>query len=68
MLHSVDWLLLTDVSRKTFRFHLQGLSGLLDPWRWDPVGCPETSVTNHQSTLRNIPEDRLSKTQRQLRL
>jgi hypothetical protein len=21
-----------------------------------PIGCPETSVTNHQRTLRNIPE------------
>jgi hypothetical protein len=23
-----------------------------------PIGCPETSVTNYQSTLRNIPEER----------
>jgi len=23
-----------------------------------PIGCPETSVTNYQSTVRNIPEDR----------
>jgi len=23
-----------------------------------PTGCPETSVTNYQSTLRNIPEKR----------
>ena len=23
-----------------------------------PIGCPETSVTDYQSTLRNIPEKR----------
>jgi hypothetical protein len=23
----------------------------------DPTGCPKTSVTNHQSTLRYIPEE-----------
>jgi hypothetical protein len=23
----------------------------------ESIGCPETSVTNYQSTLRNIPED-----------
>jgi len=23
----------------------------------DPTGCPETMVTNHQSTLRYIPEE-----------
>jgi len=25
-----------------------------------PIGCPETSVINYQSTLRNIPEERRS--------
>jgi hypothetical protein len=25
-----------------------------------PTGCPETSVNNHQSTLRNIPEEQIS--------
>jgi len=25
-----------------------------------PLGCPETSITNYQSTLRNIPEERKS--------
>jgi hypothetical protein len=25
-----------------------------------PIGCPETSVNNHQSTLRNIQEERIS--------
>jgi hypothetical protein len=37
------------------------------PWFWDlrssgmlrrAIGCPETSVSNYQSTLRNIPEER----------
>jgi len=27
-----------------------------------PIGCPETSVTNYHSTLRNIPEERRSHT------
>jgi len=27
-----------------------------------PTGCPETSPTNYQSTLRNIPEERRSHT------
>jgi hypothetical protein len=50
----------------TYRSHLQGSRcprrklGLLDPWRWDPIGCPETSVHNYHSTLRNIPEQRWS--------
>ena len=25
-----------------------------------PIGCPETSVRNYRSTLRNIPEERRS--------
>jgi hypothetical protein len=25
-----------------------------------PIGCPETSVTNYESTLRDIPEERRS--------
>jgi len=24
------------------------------------IGCPETSVNNYQSTLRNIPKERIS--------
>jgi hypothetical protein len=27
-------------------------------WRWDPIGCPETSVNNSQSAQLNIPEER----------
>jgi len=45
LLDGVDWYLYTDVSEQ-------------------PVGgrtcCPETSVNNHQSTPRNIPEERSS--------
>jgi hypothetical protein len=25
-----------------------------------PIDCPETSVTNYKSTMRNIPEERIS--------
>ena len=25
-----------------------------------PTGCPETSATNYRSTLRNMPEERIS--------
>jgi len=24
----------------------------------EPIGCPETSVTNNQTTANNIPQDR----------
>ena len=30
---------------------------LLDPWRRDRQGCPETSVTIYQYTVRNISEE-----------
>ena len=30
-----------------------------------PTGCPETSVSNYQSTLRNIPEERRSRLHRE---
>jgi hypothetical protein len=51
--------------RKAYPSHLQvwssptrNILGLLDPWRPGPIGYIETSVTNHQSRLRNIPEGR----------
>jgi hypothetical protein len=28
--------------------------------KMEPIGCPETSVSNYQSTLRNIPEEQRS--------
>jgi hypothetical protein len=33
-----------------------------------PIGCPETSVANYQSTLRNFPEQRRSHSHRGGRL
>jgi hypothetical protein len=30
------------------------------PLKMVPIGCPETSVHNYHSTLRNIPEERRS--------
>ena len=38
------------------------------PLKTGPIGCPETSVRNYHSTLRNIPEDRSSQTLRGLNL
>ena len=59
MLHSADWYLFTGVSIQStgpiFKVFV-----LLDPWWRGPVGCPETSVTNYQYTLRNISEERRS--------
>jgi hypothetical protein len=48
---------------KTFSFPSSGVkksrkNGLLDLWRWEWIGCPETSLTNNQSTLHNIPVER----------
>ena len=44
----------------TYRTHLQATSSqrMVWPLVMEQIGCPETSVTNYQSTLRNIPEDR----------
>jgi hypothetical protein len=44
---------------KTYRPHLQGSSSPR-PFKMGPIGCPETAVTDHQSTLCNIPEERRS--------
>jgi hypothetical protein len=52
LLLSVDWLN-TDVSGQPICSRLQRSSV---PWRWEPIGCPETSVIN-QPTLFNNPED-----------
>jgi len=45
----------------TYLFHIRGSSRgrLLDLWRWDLIGYHETSANNYQSTLRNIPEERI---------
>ena len=36
------------------------LLGVLDPWRWDTYFVLETLVTNYQSVLHNMPEERKS--------
>ena len=39
----------------TYPSHLQGSRRSL---KMRPLGCPESSVQNYRSTLRNVPEDR----------
>jgi hypothetical protein len=44
----------------TYLFLLQGSSGsscTAWPFKMGPISCPETSVTNYKSTLRNNPEE-----------
>ena len=41
--------------------HLKGSSWTAWPLKMGPIGCLETSVTNYQSTLRKIPEERRSR-------
>jgi len=36
------------------------LLGLVDPWKLNPIGCPETSARNYHYTLRNNPEAQIS--------
>jgi len=43
---------------------LQGSSSSARPLKIGPISCPETSVNNYQSTLRNISEERRSHLQR----
>jgi uncharacterized protein YodC (DUF2158 family) len=43
----------------TFRGNLSVTSSEVQV-KMGPIGCPETSVNNYQSTLRNIPEERRS--------
>ena len=33
---------------------------ITEHWRWDPIGCPETSVTNNYYKLRSNPDERSS--------
>jgi hypothetical protein len=39
----------------------QEKSSTVWPLKMGPIGCLETSVTNYQSTLRNVPEERSSR-------
>ena len=49
-------LVVTDVSEQPIGFLYKR------PWHFNmgPIGCPESSVTNYQSSLRNIPEEQRS--------
>ena len=50
ILCSALWWLFTDVSEQPICpiFKVQViLRGFTDSWRWDPIGCPETSVRNY---------------------
>jgi hypothetical protein len=57
MLRGAERQLLTDVSGQSIDPIFRGSSSLalLDPWRWDPIGCPETSVRYCLPAPRNIP-------------
>jgi hypothetical protein len=44
----------------TLRCVEEFLLGLPDPLTMEPIGCPETSVTKHQSMPANIPGKRRS--------
>jgi hypothetical protein len=67
MLHSVDWKLVTDVSgqpigpvSKVQAVHgasLKSRRKLVGPLTMGPISYAETTVTNYQFTLRNIPEE-----------
>jgi hypothetical protein len=52
----VDWWLVTDIWRQLISIIFTGLFNCL-PLEDGPQGCHETPVTNHQSTLRYIPEE-----------
>jgi len=43
------------------------LLGMLDSWHRVLIKCPETSVTNYQSTTRNVPEERIPHSKRVIR-
>jgi hypothetical protein len=44
----------------THRSHLRGSTSWISrALKMGPMGCPETSLRNYHSTLRNIPEERI---------
>ena len=60
MLHSVDRQVVTGVSGQLNCPSSRAKQVQLDFFTLEemgPVGCPETSVTNRQTTLRNVPEE-----------
>ena len=66
MRSSVFWhvmqprLVVTDVSGQSVGSILKGQAVQEDCLRMGTIGYPETSITNYQSTLFNMPEDRRS--------
>jgi len=54
--YGADWYLATDVSGQLIGTIFK--SQVLEALKMEPIGCPETSVTNHQYTLSNIAEQR----------
>jgi len=48
---------LKNVHKEIPMVHLHG-----EPLKIGPIGCPETSVTNYQSTLRNVQKLRCHET------
>jgi hypothetical protein len=52
-------MVLTDVSRRPVDPILKGQAvlGRFDPWKWEPIVCPEMSSSNYQPALRKNPKD-----------
>ena len=68
VLRSLDWWFVTDVSGQPIGpiFKDQAVQFFSSSWtvlhlKVVPIGCPETLVTNYQSMLRKIPEERRSR-------
>ena len=66
MLRNNEWLLLTNVSKQPIghisnnQERQEGICICWTAWplKMGPIGCPETSVINNHSSLRNILEER----------
>jgi hypothetical protein len=56
LLLSVEWWFCTDVSEQSLGSIFKGQE--VQEGNTGPIGCPEKSVENYHSTLRNIPEER----------
>jgi hypothetical protein len=62
----VLFLMMSDIDKVLNRRHqsigdpysLSNILSLLYPWRWDPIGCFETSVNSDHSSLLKIPIER----------
>jgi hypothetical protein len=56
----VDWKFITYILGQPINPIIKGQAP--SPLKMEPTDCPETSVTNYQSALRNIPEEHRSQT------